>query len=118
MEPKIQKFNPVGFEQVTLCPGNGTQYELLFFGPIEETCDAGVFGRLVGCTDNAYLVSCSIGRRAVLLKRRGPLALDYVREKFGVNWEDAAAICKGIGVHLRRPYQLETGMWVDLPDKE
>ena len=106
MGTEICTFKPVGFTKVTLSPGNCTAYELSIFGPMPQTPPAAV---------EYYLITCSVGRRAAMIHGQGPLGLDYVREEFGVNWTDAAEICKGIGEYLKRPYQLETGLWSDYP---
>jgi len=113
MVPKtVKDHGLVNCVQVTLCPGNGTQYELIFFGPLIGSFDFGALGATGEDDAQWYMVTCSIGRRTMLLRGRGALALDYVKEKLGLKHDDdVVQVTKGIGEFLDRPYQKQDGTW-------
>jgi len=112
MEPKkIRDLGNVRLQQLTLCPGNGTQYELFFVGPLSGPISAGSFGAFSEAM-KFYIVACNIGTRTALFAKEGALALDYVKEKLGLKCdEDGEHVTKGIGEFIGRPYQKKDGSW-------
>lgn len=68
----------------TTCPGNGTKYEIM----AQRLPNGADFGCLGSVYDNGWLIICGLTRQAYMLQEKGELAEYYVKEKFGLYFEE------------------------------